>query len=46
VSPSNTANGAIRSYHGQPVIKEPVWSWEIPLYFFIGGVAGASAGFA
>jgi hypothetical protein len=26
------------------VIKEPVWTWEIPLYFFTGGMAGASAG--
>ena len=36
----------VRSYHGQPVIKEPVWSWEIPCYFFTGGLAGASAGLA
>jgi hypothetical protein len=36
----------VRSYHGQPVIKEPVWSWEIPTYFFTGGMAGASAGLA
>ena len=36
----------IRSYHGQPVIKPPVWTWEIPVYFFMGGVAGASAGLA
>jgi formate-dependent nitrite reductase membrane component NrfD len=35
-----------RSYHGQPVIKEPVWTWEIPTYFFVGGAAGASAGLA
>jgi formate-dependent nitrite reductase membrane component NrfD len=35
-----------RSYHGQPVIKDPVWTWEIPAYFFSGGVAGASAGLA
>jgi hypothetical protein len=39
-------DGEIRSYHGQPVIKEPVWTWEIPTYFFTGGVAGASAGLA
>jgi hypothetical protein len=36
----------IRSYHGQPVIKEPVWTWEIPCYLFAGGMAGASAGLA
>jgi hypothetical protein len=31
------------SYYGQPVIKEPIWTWEIPCYFFAGGLAGASA---
>ncbi len=36
----------IRTYHGQPVLKEPVWAWEIPCYFFTGGLAGASAGLA
>lgn len=30
-------------YYGQPVVKPPVWTWEIPIYFFIGGVAGMSA---
>src|SRR5215212_10561535 len=30
-------------YYGQPVVKPPVWTWEIPLYFFIGGIAGMSA---
>ena len=29
-------------YYGQPVIKPPVWTWEIPLYFFFGGMAGMS----
>ena len=32
-----------RSYYGQPVLKEPVWTWEIPTYFFTGGLGGASA---
>jgi hypothetical protein len=31
------------SYYGRPVIKPPVWTWEIPFYFFIGGLGGASA---
>ena len=30
-------------YYGQPVVKPPVWTWEIPIYFFIGGVGGMSA---
>jgi hypothetical protein len=34
------------SYYGRPVIKPPVWTWEIPLYFFTGGLGGASATFA
>jgi hypothetical protein len=33
-------------YHGQPVLKQPVWTWEVPAYFFTGGLAGASAGLA
>lgn len=47
--PTRTPNGdrdGYRSYHGQPVIKQPIWSWEIPCYFFTGGLAGASAGLA
>jgi formate-dependent nitrite reductase membrane component NrfD len=41
---SITAVGTeMRSYYGRPVIKEPVWTWEIPTYFFTGGLAGASA---
>ncbi len=35
-----------RSYHGQAVLKQPVWTWEIPCYFFVGGLGGASAGLA
>ncbi len=31
-----------RSYAGRPIIKEPVWTWEIPTYFFVGGLAGGS----
>lgn len=31
------------SYYGQPIIKPPVWTWEIPAYFFTGGVAGVSS---
>jgi hypothetical protein len=30
-------------YYGQPVVKPPVWTWEIPIYFFVGGLAGMSA---
>jgi hypothetical protein len=33
----------IRTYYDRPVLKQPVWTWEIPAYFFTGGLAGASA---
>ena len=26
-----------------PLLKPPVWTWEIPVYFFVGGIAGAAA---
>jgi hypothetical protein len=39
-------SAAARSYYGRPVIRRPVWTWEVPTYFFTGGLAGASAGFA
>jgi len=33
----------VRSYYGRPVIKEPTWTWQIPCYFFTGGLSGASS---
>jgi hypothetical protein len=30
-------------YYGIPLLKEPQWTREIPLYFFVGGAAGAAA---
>ena len=31
------------TYYDRPAIKEPVWTWEVPAYFYVGGVAGAAA---
>ncbi len=31
------------SYYGRPILKQPTWTWEIPTYFFTGGLAGASS---
>ncbi len=31
------------SYYGIHLLKEPQWTNEVPLYFFIGGAAGVSA---
>jgi len=33
-----------RSYYGRPILKEPPWKVpDVPLYLFLGGLAGASA---
>src|SRR5215469_4044983 len=42
----DVAGGPIPSrpgYYGQPVVRPPVWTWEIPIYFFVGGTGGMSA---
>lgn len=42
-SPSSSPASTQESYYGLPVLKKPVWTWEVPLYFFLGGIAGVSA---
>jgi polysulfide reductase-like protein len=37
------AGSEMRSYYGRPVLKEPVWKPQIPVYMFTGGLGGASA---
>jgi formate-dependent nitrite reductase membrane component NrfD len=32
-----------RSYYGRPVVKPPVWTPEVPWYFFTGGLTGGAA---
>ena len=39
----NSEVSEAHSYYGLPTLKAPVWSWEIPAYFFVGGAAGAAA---
>jgi len=29
--------GREHGYYGQPILKPPPWTWEVPLYFFAGG---------
>ena len=31
------------AYYDRTVLKEPVWIWSVPAYFFTGGAAGAAA---
>jgi formate-dependent nitrite reductase membrane component NrfD len=54
-SPATNGHGALEDfqpsgsatpqtgYYGMPLLKTPAWTWEVPLYFFVGGAAGASA---
>jgi formate-dependent nitrite reductase membrane component NrfD len=39
----DTKTVAERGYYGIPLLKEPQWTKEVPLYFFAGGAAGAAA---
>jgi hypothetical protein len=32
-----------RSYYGLPIVKTPVWKYDIPAYLFTGGLAAGSA---
>jgi hypothetical protein len=41
--PHNTQIEGHDSYYGLPALKPPVWTPEVPLYFFIGGISGVSA---
>lgn len=38
-----TANRQPPTYYDLPLLKPPVWTWEVPAYFFVGGAAGAAA---
>jgi formate-dependent nitrite reductase membrane component NrfD len=31
------------TYADTPLLKPPVWTWEVPVYFFVGGAAGAAS---
>jgi hypothetical protein len=40
---SQEAQPGFGSYYGRPIIKAPIWEAAVPWYFFLGGLAGASA---
>lgn len=37
-----TGNGTGPSYYDRPAIKEPVWIWSVPAYFYVGGLASGA----
>jgi hypothetical protein len=30
------------TYYDVPMLKEPVWGWAVPLYYYVGGLTGGS----
>lgn len=41
--PDQALAGASPTYYDLPTIKEPVWIWSVPAYFYTGGAAGGAA---
>ncbi|MGH3443594.1 MAG: NrfD/PsrC family molybdoenzyme membrane anchor subunit [Nitriliruptorales bacterium] len=41
--PEAMLDGEGPTYYDRPAIKEPVWIWSVPAYFYVGGSAGAAA---
>lgn len=37
-----SSGGGDGTYYDRPMLKKPVWSLDIPLYYFVGGAAGAA----
>lgn len=42
VATSAPASAEGPTYYDRPVLKEPVWIWSIPVYFWVGGSMGAA----
>lgn len=38
IDPQRPAEG----YYDYPVVRKPVWTWEVPVYFWLGGLAGGA----
>ena len=41
--PLQTPASPETGYYGTPALKKPQWTQEIPIYFFVGGFAGAAS---
>src|SRR5918912_64729 len=40
--PRTDPERAERNYYGIPPIKEPTWTWEVPVYFWLGGIGSGA----
>ena len=41
--PPDARASAQTGYYGTPLLKVPAWTWQVPIYFFVGGFAGAAS---
>jgi formate-dependent nitrite reductase membrane component NrfD len=41
-TPTQSFAGDDPTYYDRPLLKEPVWIWAVPAYFYAGGTAGAA----
>ena len=41
-APPQIAAKATPGYYDVPMLKAPVWTWEVPTYFFFGGLSGGA----
>ena len=42
MKPVQREETAVATYYDRPMLKQPVWIWTVPAYFYIGGVSGAA----
>jgi formate-dependent nitrite reductase membrane component NrfD len=42
-APEQKRASAETGYYGTPSLKKPQWTVEVPIYFFVGGLAGAAS---
>ena len=40
--PSPSGGGQGGGYYDYPVVRRPVWTWEVPAYFWLGGMAAGA----
>jgi formate-dependent nitrite reductase membrane component NrfD len=40
--PPLAGEGQGGGYYDYPVVRRPVWTWEVPAYFWLGGLAGGA----
>ena len=40
--PAGEGEAAGQGYYNYPVVRRPVWTWEVPTYFWLGGMAAGA----